>query len=216
MRWNGFDEASASFKRMMVVAFVAALHFAAFTAWLLQPPSSVVPEREMEVTIALATPVAVQTENLPPLLPARSVPIQQPRVKTLEPTPLTVEPVVQQSNAPIVLTGEPAPVIIAKPEENAIQEIAPDYQAAYLNNRLTYPLAARRMGIQGRVVLNVEVLAEGVAGQISVQQSSGHEMLDRAALESVKTWRFVPARRAGQSYTKWFTAPIQFSLQDNK
>ena len=96
-----------------------------------------------------------------------------------------------------------------------VAEIEPDYRAAYLNNRLGYPLAARRMGIQGRVVLNVEVLAEGVAGQINVQQSSGHEVLDQAALEAVKHWRFIAARRGGEPYTRWFTVPIQFSLQGN-
>ena len=220
VRWNDFDEASASLKRMMVVTFVAVLHFAAFAVWLLQPPNAPVPVREMEVMVALVAPADVQAENPPPQLPVRIVPIQQPRVETPVPTPLPVEPIVQQNNASIVLPSESVPVVAAalgaKPEGMAVPEAEPDYQAAYLNNRLTYPLSARRMGIQGRVVLNVEVLAEGVAGQISVLQSSGHEMLDRAALESVKSWRFVPARRAGQPFTKWFTVPIQFSLQDNK
>lgn len=213
IRWNDFDETSASLKRMMVVTFVAVLHFAAFTAWLLQPPSAPVPVREMEVTVALAAPADVRAEKSS----ARIAPTPLPRVETPALTPLPVEPVVQHNKAPIVLPDEPALVVSAapvKPVEQTLVEVEPDYQAAYLNNRLTYPLSARRMGIQGRVVLNVEVLAEGVAGQISVLQSSGHEMLDRAALESVKNWRFVPARRAGQPFTKWFTVPIQFSLQD--
>jgi periplasmic protein TonB len=111
---------------------------------------------------------------------------------------------------PVVAASPPA-----APNAAVVVEVEPDYKASYLNNRLIYPLAARRMGIQGRVVLEVEVLAEGVSGQINVAQSSGHAVLDKAALESVKTWCFIPARRAGQSYTKWFKVPVQFLLKDN-
>lgn len=93
----------------------------------------------------------------------------------------------------------------------------PDYKASYLNNpRPAYPFAARRMGMQGKVVLNVEVLAAGLCGQVNVHQSSGHEMLDNAALQTVKTWKFVPARHGGQDVTKWFKIPIQFSLNNNE
>jgi protein TonB len=96
-------------------------------------------------------------------------------------------------------------------------DTAPDYRANYLNNpRPAYPMAARRMGWEGRVVLNVEVLAEGACGGISVFQSSGHEVLDDAALRTVKGWRFVPASRAGHPVTQWFKVPIQFSLKENE
>ena len=218
VRWNDFDEASAPHKLMMVVAIVALLHIAAYTAWLMQPPQAPVPEHEIEVTVTLDTPVAIQAQKLPQQAPTRIVPIQPPSFETPAPAPQPVEPIMRQNT--VALPGEPAPVVaaapVARPVEQAAAEIEPDYHASYLNNRLTYPLAARRMGIQGRVVLNVEVLAAGVAGQINVQQSSGHEILDKAALESVKSWRFVPARRAGQPFTKWFAVPIQFSLQDNE
>jgi len=70
--------------------------------------------------------------------------------------------------------------------------------------------------LQGRVVLNVEVLAEGLCGQANVHQSSGHEILDNAAMQSVKTWKFIPARQGVRAVTKWFMVPIQFSLKDNE
>ena len=92
----------------------------------------------------------------------------------------------------------------------------PDYQADYLNNpRPSYPMVARRMGFHGKVVLNVEVLAAGRAGQVLLHTSSGHDILDKAALQTVKTWRFTPARRFGQSVTEWFLVPINFSLEDS-
>jgi protein TonB len=48
-----------------------------------------------------------------------------------------------------------------------------------------------------------------------VQQSSGYEMLDRAAQESVRNWRFVPARQGGQPATRWFKVPVTFALKDD-
>ena len=96
--------------------------------------------------------------------------------------------------------------------ENADTE--PDYHAAYLNNPVpVYPMIARRMGWEGKVMLKVEVLASGLPGRISVHRSSGHEVLDQAALDAVRGWKFVAARHAGQPITRFFLVPIPFVLQ---
>ncbi len=83
------------------------------------------------------------------------------------------------------------------------------------NKAPSYPLLARRMGLQGKVVLNVEVLANGSCGQINVAQSSGHAALDNNALSAVSTWHFVPATKDGKAINKWHQVPIIFSLKDN-
>ena len=83
------------------------------------------------------------------------------------------------------------------------------------NKAPSYPHMARRMGLQGKVVLNVEVLANGSCGQINVAQSSGHSALDNNALSAVKTWHFVPATKDGKAINKWHQVPIIFSLKDN-
>ena len=94
----------------------------------------------------------------------------------------------------------------------------PSYKAFYRlkNESPSYPVAARRMGLQGKVILNVEVLADGSCGQVNVAQSSGHTMLDDNALKTVRTWHFIPARQAGEAINKWFKVPIIFSLKDNE
>ena len=68
-------------------------------------------------------------------------------------------------------------------------------------------------GESGRVVLDVEVLASGEAGVVRVEESSGYDILDQAALESVKRWRFVPARRNGAPVPASVRIPIRFALQ---
>lgn len=77
-------------------------------------------------------------------------------------------------------------------------------------------MVARRMGWQGKVVLNVEVLESGLPGQIKLHQSSGRDVLDNAAMQTVRNWRFVAARKNGQVITKWFLVPISFILKDTE
>jgi protein TonB len=199
-------------ERAAIVVIVVVFHCAAFAAWLMQQPSAPVSRHEMEVAMLFA-PVVVRTEEISPKI----VPVPQPRVVTPEPAPVEVAEQPHVNNVPDEIPPVPAPVVAAAPVVDPVEPVVePDYKAFYLNNHLTYPLAARRMGIQGRVVLNVEVLVEGVSGQVNLDQSSGYDMLDRAAMESVKTWRFIPARRAGLPITMWFKIPILFSLKENE
>jgi protein TonB len=70
------------------------------------------------------------------------------------------------------------------------------------------------MGVEGRVVLHVEILPNGNTGRIDIRQSSGHELLDQAAIRAVGAWRFDPARVAGEPITAWADVPISFRLTD--
>lgn len=53
-----------------------------------------------------------------------------------------------------------------------------------------YPKLAIKRGLEGQVRLRVEVSAEGSPEKITILESSKHEILDRAALEGAKNWRF--------------------------
>jgi protein TonB len=91
--------------------------------------------------------------------------------------------------------------------------VPPDYRAAYLNNPPpAYPRSARRNGEQGTVTLRVYVNADGVPAAIELDRSSGSSALDAAALESVKSWRFVPARRGTDPVAAWVIVPVVFRL----
>jgi protein TonB len=75
-----------------------------------------------------------------------------------------------------------------------------------------YPVLARQRGYEGLVLLKVRVLHDGTVGDIRVERSSGYELLDQAALEAVRRWTFVPAKRKGVAVAIWVTIPIRFSL----
>lgn len=73
-----------------------------------------------------------------------------------------------------------------------------------------YPPEAVRRGWQGTVLLHVEVRSDGTVGQLHVAVSSGHGVLDAAAVRAVRTWRFSPPRRAGQPIAMAVRLPIVF------
>ena len=57
-----------------------------------------------------------------------------------------------------------------------------------------YTEEARRQRIEGEVLLEVIVLADGSIGSVRVLRSLGYG-LDEAAIRAMRQWRFVPARR---------------------
>lgn len=75
-----------------------------------------------------------------------------------------------------------------------------------------YPGPARRRGHEGTVLLTVEVLVEGTTGRIRVVKSSGHPLLDEAALQAVGEWRFEPAMKNGTPIPSWVEVPVRFVL----
>ena len=72
-------------------------------------------------------------------------------------------------------------------------------------------MTARRLGLEGTVVLRVVVAADGRPASVTVLQSSGYDVLDTSARETVRTrWRFVPARRNGIPVEDSVQVPIRF------
>lgn len=78
----------------------------------------------------------------------------------------------------------------------------------------SYPQSARQSGLEGTVVLKVQILETGRAGNISISRSSGHEILDDAAVAALREWRFAPAkdRDSGLVISCYTTLPISFRL----
>ena len=162
--------------------------------WLAAPGLTSAAPRELSVSI-----VGAQVPRHAVALPQK-MPVEHTREQSA--------PVESQPAAAQVTPMEPAQTGAA-----GLPDREPDYRAAYLDNpQPGYPLAARRMGWQGKVVIEVEVLADGSPGEVVVQQSSGREVLDDAALRAVRGWRFVPARIGGIAVTKRFQIPIAFNL----
>lgn len=152
--------------------------------------------------------------------PPQSKPAHQLQPASAKPIP---QPAATQDSA----TAPPADTIESAPEETVAAEEGtehvppvaqeefsqPLYNAAYLNNPPpAYPLAARRRGIEGTVVVRAQITEDGNCHQASLSKSSGYEMLDQAAVAAVKSWRFIPAKRGAQTISAWVEVPISFRL----
>jgi protein TonB len=94
--------------------------------------------------------------------------------------------------------------------DDVIVEARPKYKENALPH---YPKVARRRGYEGRTVLWVEVLESGKVGRIELATSSGFEVLDKAALGSVKGWTFFPGTRNGKKTRQWVIVPVRFFLR---
>ena len=104
---------------------------------------------------------------------------------------------------------EEPPPYSSPPTEN-VTEAHPLYQ---YNPPPRYPRRARQRGYQGTVILEVLVTTKGTAGRIKVFQSSGHRLLDEAAILSVKKWRFEPGRKGDTQLDMWVKIPIRYQLR---
>lgn len=91
-----------------------------------------------------------------------------------------------------------------------------DARVAYGQNPTPpYPMVAKRLGMEGVVLLEVVVQADGRPGGVRIVRSSGHAPLDESAVSTVSgRWRFVPARRDGAAIESRVTVPIRFRLHE--
>lgn len=165
--------------------------------------------------------------------PVRSAPtpreVSRPeRVPVPVPTPAVV-PVPVPAAAPVMAAPAPeaatpsvgAPAAPSTPRAAAPTAsspspavVLPSAQAAYLHNPPpAYPAMSRRLAEQGRVMVRVLIGADGLPQKAELQTGSGYDRLDRAALESVMRWRFVPGRRGDVPETMWVSVPIVFHLE---
>lgn len=80
-----------------------------------------------------------------------------------------------------------------------------------------YPRAELQRGVEGTVLLRVEVDPNGRVLRVEIEQSSGHRRLDRAAQQQVaRHWRFRPALHDGRPVAGWVRIPIDFSLRGSQ
>ena len=71
-----------------------------------------------------------------------------------------------------------------------------------------------QFGMEGKVLLKVEILADGSAGTVEIVEKSPFPQLDELAREKVRTWRFVPARQGNKPIDSSMTIPVEFRLTD--
>ncbi|WP_028917685.1 energy transducer TonB [Pseudoxanthomonas sp. J35] len=74
-----------------------------------------------------------------------------------------------------------------------------------------YPIELACAGIGGQTVLGLEIGVEGAPTRVDLIRSSGNAQLDQLAQETVRTWKFRPATRAGQPVAQKIQVPVNFT-----
>jgi periplasmic protein TonB len=76
-----------------------------------------------------------------------------------------------------------------------------------------YPQRAVELGQQGNVMLHAKIMPSGLPEEIKIVESSGHRLLDKAALAAVRTWVFEPTNINGNAIVSWVRVPVIFVIQ---
>jgi periplasmic protein TonB len=155
-----------------------------------------------------ARPREVGSADVPSLRHRRS---EVPQVVQAE--PIEVPPM--RPPAPAKL--QPASANAARqPSVNSVAQTVgttPTKPAQPINNpNPTYPPEAVQQGLEGRVILSVTIAASGEVTRVTVAESCGYDVLDQAALDAVRRWRFSPATRGGKPVEWTARLPIRFRL----
>lgn len=77
---------------------------------------------------------------------------------------------------------------------------------------LEYPPEAKTKGIQGYVIVKIQVGPSGAAEDIRIAESQPAGFFDQAVLKSVRSWRFEPGLVAGQVASAWISQKVRFEL----
>ena len=77
-----------------------------------------------------------------------------------------------------------------------------------------YPAEAKKTGVEGMVMVNALVDKEGQVQKAEIDRSDA-PVLDKAALEAIRQWKFAPAiSKVGEPVAAWVTIPVKFRLAE--
>jgi protein TonB len=181
-------------------------------AFIVSPKVEVKPyERNINITEAIDIPTEIKERIKPPeetVKPVVEIIVEEDLDSEDEEDIEIIETIGVTSLDPYQEIQEK---VIGKTSKFVVYEDAP---FAIKRAPLDYPIFAKNAGIEGDVILQVEVFEDGSVGAIEVLKSlmSGPGGLDEAAIKCVKQWEFSPAKSGGRPVACWVTFPVGFYL----
>ncbi len=90
----------------------------------------------------------------------------------------------------------------------------PNSEASELNNpKPPYPAISKKLREQGLVLLKACIGTNGSLDSLDLKQGSGFSRLDQVALQTVKQWKFIPAKKGGTPIPMCYELPVKFILE---
>jgi TonB family protein len=90
----------------------------------------------------------------------------------------------------------------------------PNLDSSGTNLQPNYPASAVPNREQGAIIVNTEITATGRVRRVLLLQSTGFADLDRAGIDAILGWHFIPAQENGQEITGWAKEKIVFTPPD--
>lgn len=101
------------------------------------------------------------------------------------------------------------------PAKPARRTVPADREATVLDRPVpSYPPDAYRAREEGTVVVKAKVDALGNASDVEIVSRSGSRILDRAAMNEVRKWKFRPAIKDGETVASSVQVPVDYRLDD--
>lgn len=202
-------------------------------SWITEPSRSQTPGPEVDAPSDTPPPNLSQPKQPPKSIAEFHKALSQPAKTARHPTPEkkprptrpypksapTIEQKMQTPTEPLPVSSAAAPTRRQTTQiaHQPAPVIAPRFQVDYLSNPPpSYPRKSRYLGEEGKVLLKVRVSESGDTLGVLLHKSSGFNRLDQAALNAVRQWKFVPARRGREQVAVWVVVPLEFSLRKTR
>ncbi len=217
---------------MLLTVLVALLHAWGLT-YLMRPAEKVTQAVPLVMEVSMIAMSAPKPEVAPPKpVPPPPVPEKKPEPpKKVKPKRVVKKPAPVVQKAPEFAPPAPEPPPVPTSQSNSSSPASSsttssastnaetfteaNFRANYAHNpKPHYPTIAKSRGWQGKVLLRVKVSAQGLSDSVTVDTSSGHDILDEAAVEAVRKWRFIPAKRGDRPVASSVIVPILFTLRN--
>ena len=183
----------SSLPRPLLAAFTVSLllHAAPLAdAWLADRPAARPP-------LTKPQPLTASLQPSPAVLPTPEL--------ILDETPSPPAPIAEADKPSVAHTVKPAKQ--EKPAKTWTQSIREQFSAQQRDG-LFYPEAAIEQGLEGEALVLLMIDSNGSIAAARIEQSSGHALLDAAALRAVRRLRSLPADAPSESLL-----PVRFRLR---
>lgn len=192
------------------------------------------PEPVKEV-IEVQTPAPVKTKKVITKIKAEEIIVKQEIKSKLkaEPIPKKIEQIINPKKAVPLITKKEEIIPNERVANETKSKKYPLRTAALASNKKaiegptaeikeatyrkqtppSYPRRALELGQQGNIVLHALIKPDGFPAELKIIDSSGHSLLDKAALAAVRKWEFEPTSKNGVIIASWVRVPIEFVIQ---
>lgn len=153
---------------------------------------------------------ALQATLAPPPVPAQPLPeleLEQPQPAAPPPPPVSSKPAVPpsprpepQARKPRATAPESAPTPLARAARQQLARLA--------SQEGFYPLEAIAQGLEGEALVQIFLDEQGHVIAARIERSSGHALLDQAALRAARALRSLPADGLEEA-----VLPVRFRLE---